>query len=122
MFNTSTLRAEKISIQECRVLLDIQSRDTTNEYLKTLDLFGRDAYGGKQHISWQEFRRILELQVFLGLKHGRNSKADFLKLTQSELTAMFFNFGIDIESRLLSLKNQRQNTHRVTVQLVLNKD
>jgi hypothetical protein len=116
MFNTSTLRIEKISIRECRVLLDIQSRDTINEYLKTLNLWGRD------HISWQEFRRILELQVFLGLKHGRNSKADFLKLTQDELTSMFSRFGIDIESRLLSLRNQRQNTHRVTVSLVLNAD
>jgi len=116
MFNTSTSREEKISIRECRVLLDIQSRDTINEYLKALNLFGRD------RISWQEFRRILELQVFLGLKHGRNSKADFLKLSQSELTSMFSRFGIDIESRLLSLRNRGQNTHRVSVQLVLDRE
>ncbi|MCC5616357.1 hypothetical protein LC605_15020 [Nostoc sp. CHAB 5836] len=116
MFNTSTLRVEKISIRECRILLDIQSRDTINQYLKTLDLFGHD------RISWQEFRRVLELQIFLGLKHGRNSKDDFLKLSQSQLTSMFSNFGIDIESRLLSLRNQKQNIHRVAVHLVLNKD
>jgi hypothetical protein len=116
MFNSSTLRVEKISIRECRILLDIQSRDTINEYLKALDLFGRD------RISWLEFRRILELQVFLGLKHGRNSKADFLKLSQVELTSMFSSYGIDIESRFLALKNQDKNIHRVSVSLVLNAD
>ena len=116
MFNTSTLREKEISIRECRVLLDIQSRDTINEYLKALDLFGRD------RISWQEFRRILELQVFLGLKHGRNSKADFLKLSQSELASKFFAHGVDIENRFQSLKNQDKSIHRVSVDLVLNAD
>lgn len=116
MFKSSTLRETGISIRECRILLDIQSRDTINEYLKALDLFGRD------RVSWQEFRRILELQVFLGLKHGRNSKADFLKLSPTELTSRFSAHGVDIESRFKSLKNQEEGIHRVSVELVLNTD
>ncbi|HYW17706.1 MAG TPA: hypothetical protein VE956_00080 [Nodularia sp. (in: cyanobacteria)] len=116
MFNSSTLAPEKISVRECRFLLDIQSRDTINEYLKTLDLFGI------RELSWQQFRRVVELQTFLGLKHGCNSKDDFKKLNSSELSAMFSAHGIDIESKISALRNPNKGIHRVAVDLILDAD
>jgi hypothetical protein len=97
---------ENLSIKECRYLLKIQSKDTINKYLKTLNLFG------KSKLSWSEFRQILELQIFLGLKHGRNSKSSFCQMNRQELEQTFQSYGVDIDARLAAL----QKIHRVSVQ------
>ncbi|MCC5641119.1 hypothetical protein LC593_35920 [Nostoc sp. CHAB 5844] len=102
-----------LTIKECRRLLDIQSRDTMNDYLKSLELTGRD------HLSWSDIKLILELQTYLGLKPGINSKEGFKQLTPQERSQMFINHSVDINAKLEKLKQQ---THRVSVQLVLNRE
>jgi hypothetical protein len=89
---------ELISIKECRNLLNIQSRDTINEYLKALGFFGRD------FLRWSEVRQILEMQIFLGLRHGCNSKAMFCELSRKEIEDTFTNYGINIEERLSKIQ------------------
>lgn len=105
----------ELSIRECRELLNIQHRQTMNDHLKTLELFGRD------RLSWCEFKKVLELQTFLGLRHGINSREQFKNLTVEEKTVLFQQYGVDINARLEALK-QQQNTHTVSVSLVLNRD
>ncbi len=90
----------QLSIKTCRELLDIQTRETMNQYLKTLDLFG------SKRLGWEDLRRILELQTFLGLKHGRNSKSDFCDYTSEELATDFANHGINIEERFNRIQNK----------------
>ncbi len=97
-----------ISIADCRTLLAIATRDTMNDYLKTLGLFGRD------FLNWDEFQELLRIQAFLGLKHGYNSKQMYLLLRdQGNLQNLFANYGIDIEQRFRRIqgdyhKQQRQ--------------
>jgi hypothetical protein len=89
---------EQLSIKRCRELLRIQSKDTINKYLKALNLFGQS------YLSWSEIRQVLELQIFLGLKHGRNSKKDFGEMTRRELEQTFQSYGVDVDARLEALK------------------
>lgn len=92
-------RDELISIADCRTLLMIATRDTINDYLKTLGLYGRD------FITWEEFARVLELQVFLGLKPGQNSKEMYRFLEElGHLPHIFQEFGIDVETRFRRLQ------------------
>jgi len=92
-------RVELLTIKQCRDLLNIQSRDTINEYLKVLGLFGQS------HLTWDELKQVLELQIYLGLKHGRNSKEGFKKLAKLEIEQMFSRYGVDVNARLLALQN-----------------
>ncbi len=96
---------EYLSVKECRSLLRIQSKDTINKYLKALNLFGQ------AYLSWSEIRQVLELQIFLGLKHGRNSKLRFCKMTRLELEQTFQSYGVDVDARLEAL----QKIHRGSV-------
>jgi hypothetical protein len=96
---------EKISVKQCRDLLRIQSKDTINKYLKTLKLFGQ------AYLSWSEIRQVLELQIFLGLKHGRNSKSCFCEMTRQQIEETFTSYGVDIDARLGAL----QKIHRASV-------
>jgi hypothetical protein len=96
---------ELISIKRCRELLRIKSRDTINKYLKTLNLFGRS------RLSWGQVREILELQIFLGLKHGRNSREKFIGMSRQELEQTFQTYGVDVNARLEAL----QKIHRDSV-------
>lgn len=89
---------ELISIKRCRELLRIKSRDTINKYLKTLNLFGRS------RLSLGQVREILELQIFLGLKHGRNSREKFIKISRQELEQTFQTYGVDVNTRLAALQ------------------
>ncbi len=84
---------------------------TLHEYLKTL------GFSGQKFISWEQFREILQLQTFLGLKHGYNSKQMYLTLRhQNSLTPVFEKYGVSIETRFERLKNdyydQRQTQTR----------
>ncbi|MBW4689673.1 MAG: hypothetical protein KME40_32415 [Komarekiella atlantica HA4396-MV6] len=97
---------EYLSVKECRDLLRIQSKDTINKYLKALDLFGQ------AYLSWQEIKQVLELQIFLGLKHGRNSKSRFCQMTRQQLDETFKSYGVDVDARLAAL----QKIHRGSVQ------
>ncbi|MDZ8138854.1 MAG: hypothetical protein RM049_26720 [Nostoc sp. DedQUE04] len=107
---------KKISIQDCRSLLQIQSRDTMTEYLRLFDLLGC------RFISWKEFRRILELQAFLGLKPGCNSKAMFLDLSVADIQQMFAYHKIDITERFLQLQLQHERMNSVTLTVTLDND
>ncbi|WP_100902157.1 hypothetical protein [Nostoc flagelliforme] len=97
---------EHLSVKQCRTLLRIQSKDTINKYLKTLNLFGQ------KRLSWSELQQILELQIFLGLKHGRNSREKFIKISRQELEQTFQTYGVDVNARLAAL----QKIHRNSVQ------
>ena len=98
---------ELISIKRCRELLRIKSRDTINKYLKTLNLFGRS------RLSLGQVREILELQIFLGLKHGRNSREKFIKISRQELEQTFQTYGVDVNARLAALqKIHRDSVHQ----------
>lgn len=97
---------EHLSVKQCRTLLRIQSKDTINKYLKTLNLFGQ------KRLSWSELQQILELQIFLGLKHGRNSREKFIKISRQELEQTFQTYGVDVNTRLAAL----QKIHRDSVQ------
>jgi hypothetical protein len=96
---------EYLSVKQCRDLLKIQSKDTINKYLKTLNLFGQTK------LSWSEIREVLKLQIFLGLKHGINSREKFLKMSRQELEQTFKTYGVDINARLMAL----QEIHRDSV-------
>ncbi len=96
---------EIITIKQCRNLLKIQSRDTINKYLKALDLFGN------KYLNWEQFRQVLELQIYLGLKHGRNSISCFRQMTHQELDQTFQIYGVEINARLAAL----QKIHRDSV-------
>jgi hypothetical protein len=98
---------EQLSVKQCRELLRIQSKDTINKYLKTLGLFGQS------RLSWSEIRQVLELQIFLGLKHGRNSKSRFSQMSRQEREQTFQSYGVDVDARLTAL----QKIHRESVQL-----
>lgn len=98
---------EYLNKTQCRELLRIQSKDTINKYLKTLGLFE------KTRFSWEEIKRILELQIFLGLKHGRNGISDFEGMSSKELEQTFESYGVDVNARLKML----QKIHRDSVQL-----
>lgn len=87
-----------LTIKQSRSLLNITTRQTINEYLKCFNLFGRET------ITWEEFRRLLELQTFRGLKPGSNSKAQFLDYSQDELNKMFTSHSVNIERKLKQLK------------------
>ncbi|MBD6621194.1 hypothetical protein FNW02_37245 [Komarekiella sp. 'clone 1'] len=89
---------EYLSVKECRSLLRIQSKDTINKYLKTLNLFGQAC------LSWSEIKQVLELQIFLGLKHGRNSKSIFRQMTRQQLDQTFKSYGVDVDARLAVLQ------------------
>jgi hypothetical protein len=96
---------EYLSVKQCRYLLMIQSKDTINKYLKALNLFGQ------AYLSWSEIRQILELQIFLGLKHGRNSKSSFCQMTRQQLDETFKSYGVNVDARLAAL----QTIHRGSV-------
>ncbi|MDF5717726.1 MAG: hypothetical protein PUP93_28630, partial [Rhizonema sp. NSF051] len=95
-----------ISIRECQTLLGISSNVTLNVYLKNLGFYGQ------RFISWEQFKDILQLQVFLGLKHGYNSKEMYLTLRrENSLQPIFEEYGVNIETRFERLKddyNKRQ--------------
>lgn len=95
-----TANDQVLTIKQCRHLLNIGSRDTINDYLKTLGLFGQDT------LNWSEFRAVLELQIFLGLKHGCNSRAMFTALNREKLTQVFEDYGISIEQRFRKIQAQ----------------
>jgi len=97
---------EHLSIKECRELLRIQSKDTINKYLKTLNLFGQS------RLSWSELKQVLELQIFLGLRHGRNSKLRFCEMSRQQIEETFTSYGVDVDARLSVI----QKTHRDSVQ------
>ncbi|MBD2505602.1 hypothetical protein [Anabaena azotica] len=97
---------EQLSIKDCRDLLKIQSKDTINQYLKTLKLFGN------KYLNWEQIRQVLELQIYLGLKHGRNSKENFRQMTRQQIEETFQSYGVDVDARLKALKQ----THRDSVQ------
>lgn len=90
---------EGLRIKEARNLLDIRTRYTINRSLKALDLFGRPK------LTWEEFRLVLEMQVFLGLKHGRNSRAQFCEMTEGDRITTFKKHGIDIEKRFTAIRD-----------------
>ncbi len=104
------------TIKECRELLDIQSRDTINEDLKALGLFGNN------HLSWGEVRRVLEIRTFLGIKPGIHSREQFNNTSKEELEKLFQKHQSSIEQKLHHLQNQYKNRHRVTVHLTLDRD
>ncbi|UKP01005.1 hypothetical protein [Nostoc sp. UHCC 0870] len=98
---------EQLSIKECRNLLRIQSKDTINKYLKALKLFGN------KYLNWEQIRQVLELQIYLGLKHGRNSKEKFCQMTRQQIEETFKSYGVDIDARLESLqKIHRDSVHK----------
>ena len=115
-----------LKIREARSLLKIDTRDTINSYLR---LFKWDDV---DQIDWIQFRRLLELQVFLGLKPGRHSKEMFLNFSQDELNAMFTAGGISIDRKLSFIHQHRQQQYqpsksrfsqtKITVQLVLDRE
>ncbi|WP_375515746.1 hypothetical protein, partial [uncultured Nostoc sp.] len=95
-------------------LLNIGSRDTMNDYLKTLEFFG------SKTLNWSEFRALLSLQIFLVLKHGCNSRAMFSQLDHQELMKIFEDYGINIEQRFRRIQVDYYyilRTHRVSVHL-----
>jgi hypothetical protein len=98
-----------LTIKECRTLLEIATRQTINEHLKSLNFFGRQA------LSWDEFRRLLELQLFLGLKPGTNSKAEFFGYSSEELKKLFTAHAVNIDGRLKILQ-QKHASHDVSTQ------
>lgn len=85
---------DELKVETCRRLLAIRSRGTMNSYLKSLSLFG------KKLLTWDDLRSILELQVYLGLKHGFNSKQRFHTISKEELAEMFKSYGVDLNKRL----------------------
>lgn len=97
---------ERLTIKEVRELLNIDARNTLKDYLKALGLFGLP------RLNWVQIRQCLELQIYLGLKHGIHSKEKFLKLSQDEIDSLFQLYGVDIDSRIKSLKMR----HRDSVQ------
>lgn len=98
---------ERLSIKDCRELLGIQTRDTINDRLKILNLFGCDFIG------WQEFRRLLELQLYLGLKPGCNSKEEFCALTQAQIDDLFEAHAINVEERLSKMQSTYHKQQRM---------
>lgn len=93
-----------VSVGDCRTLLAIATRDTINDYLKTLELFGRD------FLNWEEFFEVLKLQAFLGLKPGYNSKKMYLVLRSGNAIAEIFDiYKIDVEARLERIQDEYNN-------------
>ena len=105
-----------LTISEVRDLLEIQSRDTMNEDLKALGLFGYD------RLTWSQVKNLLEMRKFLGLRPGIHSREQFLKTSKEQLNALFHRHGLNIEEQFQALQTGRQGTHRVTVQLVLDRE
>ncbi|MEH2034559.1 MAG: hypothetical protein V7K67_34010 [Nostoc sp.] len=105
-----------LTVSEVRSLLEIQSRDTMNEDLKALGLFGCD------RLMWSQIRKLLEMRKFLGLKPGIHSREQFLRTSKEQLNTLFVRYGLNIEEQFQLLQTQQQGTHRVTVQLVLERD
>ena len=99
-----------LRIQDCRSLLNITTRHTINEYLKDFNYFGRET------LTWEEFRRLLELQTFRGLKPGSNSKTEFFGYSQDELKGIFATNAIDIEEKLRMLKQKHASNIVAIVQ------
>jgi len=90
-----------ISIRECRKLLNIDTRYTINEYLKSLGFFGN------HFLTWEQFKELLQLKTFLSLKPGYNSKTMYLLLRkQGSLQSLFTDYDIDIEAKLRRLQNE----------------
>lgn len=106
-----------LNIQEVRSLLEIETRDTINKYLKVTGL------SEVEQFDWRQFRRLLELQIFLGLRPGCYSKEMFNNYDQATLYEMFAQRGISIEQRLLNLQQKYQDKKsQVSLTLVLNND
>ncbi|MCC5619427.1 hypothetical protein LC605_31080 [Nostoc sp. CHAB 5836] len=105
---------------EVRSLLKIKHRDTINEDLRALELLDCEEF------NWPEVRKLLEMRLYLGLKPGINSREEFLETPQEQLANMFVTHGLDVEKHFQFLRSdyqqQHQTKHRVTVQLVFDRD
>lgn len=109
---------------EVRSLLKIKSRDTINEDLKVLGLLDCKQF------NWSQVRKLLEVRLFLGLKPGINSREEFIEIPQEQLAIMFSEHGLNVEEHFKSLQSQHesdhrsqyQHKHRVSVQLVLDRE
>lgn len=105
-----------LTIQQVRSLLDIQTRDTMNEDLKALGLFGCAS------LTWSQVRTLLEMRLFLGLKPGIHSREQFKQISKEQLLDLFGRHHCNVEQQFQDLQSKHQTKHRVTVQLVLDRD
>ena len=89
---------------QVRKLLGIRTRYSFNEHLKVLGLFGR------KFLNWNDIKLILELQLFLGIKPGFNSREMFVLLqSKGKLESLFNSCQINVNEHLERLKNASQN-------------
>ena len=78
----------------------------------------------QEEFTWSQFKKLLEMRLFLGLKPGINSREEFIE-TSSEVLQELFVGRVNVEEQLSyyqSRYRQRQSTHRVSVQLVLDRE
>lgn len=93
--------AGELPTHKARELLNIYSPTTWNKYLKAFDLFGRD------YLSWEEFKQLLALNLFLKLKPGYTSYHQFFSLSeQGNLSQVFQDFRIDINHEIEVIKHE----------------
>lgn len=96
--------SDLLPTNQVRKLLGIRTRYSFNEHLKVLGLFGR------RFLNWSDIKLILELQLFLGIKPGFNSRKMFIILhNKGKLESLFNSYQININQHLERLKNASQN-------------
>jgi hypothetical protein len=92
--------SELIDRETCRKLLGIGTLLTISKYYKVL------GYARIRFITWEQFKEVLKLQMFLSCKHGYNSKKMFLALRETNsLSIIFGEYRMNPEARFEEIKN-----------------
>jgi hypothetical protein len=107
---------QMLSRKQCRDILEISSRATFVEYVKLLGLQNEEFF------NWQQVKRIIELQSFLGLNR-KYKREEFLLIEPQALNEKFQRRGVNINLRLENVQkefNERYKpSHNINFQVAL---
>ncbi len=99
--------SELIDRETCRKLLGIGTSLTITKYYKALGL------ARIRFITWEQFKEVLKLQLFLSCRHGYNSKEMFLALRETNsLSIVFETYRINPDKRFEEIKNDYYNQRK----------
>ncbi|MBP5973592.1 hypothetical protein HW132_12800 [Brasilonema sp. CT11] len=93
---------QRFSKKLARDLLNIRQRQTFNEHLKCLGLYGKP-------LGWDELKEVLALRLFMYARIGYHTREMYINLKiQGHLTTIFKHLKIDLEAEFEKVKNDYQ--------------
>jgi hypothetical protein len=99
---------QRFSKKFARDLLNIRQRQTFNQHLKCLGLYGKP-------LGWDEIKEILALRLFMYARIGYHTRAMYVSLKQEgHLPTIFQHLNIDLEAEFEKVKNGYQQRQVLT--------